>query len=74
MAHEFNGIAASTTATAIPNLLPRVDGKSVMATTSRARTDQFAALTLKLQPEPGDGIRHRHVWHEHFVSKLRHDC
>jgi hypothetical protein len=61
MAHEFDDIAAPTTATTIPNLLSEVDGKPIATPAPGARTDQFAALTPRLQPEPGDGIRHRHV-------------
>jgi hypothetical protein len=61
MAHESDGVAAPTTSATIPNLLSEVNGKSVTAPTPGARSDQFPTLTLQLQPEPGDGIRHRHV-------------
>jgi hypothetical protein len=65
MAHESDGVAAPTTATTIPNLLYEVDGKPIATPASGARTDQFAAaLTLELQPELGDGIRHRNIWHD----------
>jgi hypothetical protein len=73
MAHQLDGVAAPATATTIPNLLFEVDGKSITATTSGARTGPFATLTPKLQAKPGDGIPHRHVCREHVVSEPRHN-